>query len=274
MPIALDWFCGYKPRPDQEHMHNRVNLGQDENMDAEGRFLAFRASEAGDLAVGQVESDRLRRMPRYPHQIVWQAVYPRRTLARPARYRRYLALVKHPEGSGLEDYLVIRDELASDEPATFNLFVLARAVRPEGQTVHFTGQLAADAVAFFAAPDAVHVTLDRWSWPTRGEASLIPEGFRLGEDRWREGELQQWVRVRAAPGRPLLVVLYPYRRGEAVPAFEALADGRGVRVSLGQEAEEVFLATDSAEGVAGQAVIRRAGRETVLLGPKDLAPLR
>ncbi|HUX01505.1 MAG TPA: hypothetical protein VMY35_11055 [Phycisphaerae bacterium] len=274
MPLALDWFCGDEPRPDQEHMHNRVNLGQDENMDAEGRFLAFRSSEAADLAVGQVESDRLRRLPRYPHQLVPQAAYPRRALARPACYRRYLALVKHPEGSPLEDYLVVRDELAADEAATFNLFVLARSVRQEGQAFHFAGQLAADAVAFFATPEAAEVTLDRWSWPTRGEEALIPEGFRIGEDRWREGELQQHLRVGAAPGRPFLVVLYPYRRGEAVPAFESLADGRGVRVVLGKVAEEVYLATEPADGAAGQAVVRRAGRDTVLLGPTDLPPLR
>jgi len=293
MPVALDWQCGASPRPDQEHMHNRVNLGDDENMDSTGDLLAVATSAAGDVAVGQVRSDRLRKMPRYPQEIARQAAFPWRTLpavpgrspAAPgrspaeARYRRYLLLVKHagageggPAAGPLEDYLVIRDELAAGEPATFNLFVLARSVRQEGQLFRFDGQLAADAVAFVATPDAAKVKLDRWAWPKQDSSSMIPEGFQIGKDTWRVGELQQWLRVTAAPGEPFLVVLYPYRKGAAVPKFESLAGGKGVRVSLGEVSEEVYLATDPAPGAGGQAVVRRQGRTTVILKSGAISP--
>ena len=293
MPVALDWQCGASLRPDQEHMHNRVNLGDDENMDSTGDLLAVATSPAGDVAVGQVRSDRLRKMPHYPQEIARQAAFPWRTLpaspgrspATPgqspaeARYRRFLLLVKHPgagEGGPAagspEDYLVIRDELAAAEPATFNLFVLARSVRQEGQLFRFDGQLAADAVAFFATPDAPKVKLDRWAWPKQDSSSMIPEGFQIGKDTWRVGELQQWLRVTAAPGEPFLVVLYPYRKGAAVPKFESLAGGKGVRVSLGEVSEEVYLATDPAPGAGGQAVVRRQGRSTVILKSGSISP--
>jgi len=265
MPIALDWHSGGAPRMDQEHMHNRVSLGDDENMDAAGQLLALKTSAVGDVAVGQVRTTRLRRLPRWPHETPEGAAFPRRRLNQTARYRRLLMLVKHEAGSALEDYLVIRDEIASSEPAAFNLWVLARSVTQEGQTFRFDGQLAADAVLYMARVENERVHLGRWGWPKRDASSEIPEGFRIGEDRWRNGELQQWVRVTEPPGRPFLAVLYPYRKGSESPVFQTLADGKGVRITLGRTREEVYLATEPPRGVDGQAVIRRGGKTTVLL---------
>ena len=265
MPIALDWHSGGAPRMDQEHMHNRVSLGDDENMDATGQLLALATSAVGDVAVGQVRTGRLRRLPRWPHETPEGAAFPRRRLNHTARYRRLLMLVKHEAGSGLEDYLVIRDEMASSEPATFNLWVLGRSVRQEGQTFRFDGQLAADAALYLAHVENEKVHLGRWGWPKRDASSEIPKDFRIGVDRWQKGELQQWVRAGETPGRPFLAVLYPYRKGSESPAFQTLADGKGVRVTLGRTREEVYLATDPPRGVEGQAVVRRGGKTTVVL---------
>jgi len=265
MPIALDWHSGGGPRIDQEHMHNRVSLGDDENMDAAGQLLALERSAAGDVAVGQVRASRLRRLPRWPEETPEGAAFPRRRLNHTARYRRFVMLVKHEAGSALEDYLVIRDEIASNEPAAFNLWVLARSVRQQGQTFHFDGQLAADAVLYLARVENERVRLWQWGWPTRDAAAAVPENFRIGTDRWQKGELQQWVRVGEPPGRPFLAVLYPYRKGSEAPAFQTLADGKGVRVTLGRTREEVYLATDPPRGVGGQAVVRRGGKTTVVL---------
>ena len=271
MPIALDWQSGDAPRPDQEHMHNRVNLGDNENMDAVGQLLAMETSAAGDAVAGQVRTSRLRRLPRWPHETPEGSAFPRRRLNHTARYCRLLMLVKHPPGSALEDYLVIRDEVASTEPATFNLWVLARSVRQEGQTFCFDGQLAADAVLYMARVENEKVSLARWAWPKQDSSSEIPNDFRIGTDRWRKGELQQGVRATQTPGRPFLAVLYPYRKGAEAPAFQTLADGKGVRVTLGPASEEVFLASDPPPGVDGQAAIRRGGKTTVVLR-KGTAP--
>jgi hypothetical protein len=280
MPVALDWHCPAAWRTGQEHIHNRCNLGENENLDAAGELLAFASTGAGDAAVGQVRSTTLRKMPRYPYEESppgerprRETAFPRRTLAAEARYRRFLLLVKHDGESRLEDYLVIRDEFTAADPATFNLFILARSVRRDGQTFRFDGQLAADAVAYFAAPDADKVQLDRWAWPRQDESSLIPRDFRIGQDPWRTGELQEWLRVTASPGAPFLAVLYAYRKGAGEPKFEALASGRGVRVTLGKESEEVYLATDAPAEVGGQAVLRRGEKTTVILKPGAVPPL-
>jgi hypothetical protein len=269
-PLVPGWRCGPRFSLVQEHMHNRVTLGDDENMDAAGDLLASSFGPAADVAVGQVKADHLRQMPRFPGDVTPGAAYPRRTLEKEARYRRFLLLVKHPDGKDgdrgpIEDYLVVRDELAAADPATFNLFVLARGVRQTGQTFRFEGQLGTDTAVFFAAPEADKVVLDAWGWPKADESAMIPRAFRPGTDTWRGGELQQWLRVTAPPGQPFLAVVYPVRPGTPAPAFESLAGGRGVRVTVGDASEEVYLSTDPAPGAGGQAVIRRGGKDTVIL---------
>jgi len=271
-PLALAWRAEPAHRIYQEHMYNRISLGDDENMDAAAELAAFQASDAADLAVGQVRTGALRKLPRWPHEVPPAAAFPRRTLAAEARWRRMLCLVKHA-GGPLEDYLVVRDELASAEPATFNLWLLARSVRQEGRLLLFDGQLAADAAVFVAAPDADRVRLDRWAWPRQDESAMIPRGFRAGVDRWRAGELQQGLHVEASAGEAFLVAIYPLHKGAEPPRFEPLAQGRGVRVSLAGASEEVYLASDPPADAGGQAALRREGRRTVILPAGTLPPL-
>ncbi len=85
------------------------------------------------------------------------------------------------------------------------------------------------------------------------------------------GEYQKWAKVETAPDTPMLWVLYPKMRGDTEPKFEALADGSGVRVSLGNEIDEVLINTQPAAGMNGQAVVRQGGKETVLF-PMDAIP--
>jgi len=267
VPIAPAWHTPADLVPVQEHMHNRVSLGENENMDAAGRLLVMRRTAAADVVAGQVQATHLRRMPARPDEIEPGTALARRRLEHPARYRRWLMLVKHPDGSALEDYLVVRDELATAEAATFNLFVLARQVRQEGRLFRFEGQLSADAVLYLATPEPETVTLADWGWPAGGGKAVVPPDFEPGEGPWRRGELQQWVRVRARPGQAFLAVLYPYPKGREPPTFEPLADGRGVRVRLAGEREAVYLASEPPKEAGGQAVVRRGKERTVVLQP-------
>jgi hypothetical protein len=269
MPVAPGWHAAPPLRMLEEHMYNRITLGDSENMDAAGELLAFQSAGAADVAVGQVRATALRKLPRWPQEIGRAAAFPRRTLATEARWRRYLLLVKHAAGP-LEDYLVVRDELASSEPSALNLWVLARSVRQEGRVFYFDGQLAADAVVFVAAPDVDRVRTDRWAWPRQDESSIIPKEFRIGQDQWRTGELQQHLSVGAGPGEDYLVVVYPLRKGSPVPEFQVLAKGKGVRVTLAGATEDVFLAADPAPEAGGQASVRRGGQTAVILKPGDV----
>ena len=57
-----------------------------------------------------------------------------------------------------------------------------------------------------------------------------------------------------------------------MPRFEPLAGGRGVRVTLGPWAEEVYVASEPAPGVGGRVVVRRGGRTHVLVGMSEKGP--
>jgi hypothetical protein len=270
MPVALAWHAGPPLRIDQDSLYNRMSVGESENMDAPAELLAFQSTPAADVVVGQMQATVLRKLPRFPHEIAGASAYPRRTLPSETRWRRYMALVKHG-GGPLEDYLVIRDELASTEPEAFNLWVLARSVRQDGRLFHFDGQLAADAVAFVASPDVDRIKVEPWSWPRQDESGMVPQGFAGGS--WRVGELQQRLRIRGSPGEDYLVVLYPCRKGSPVPEFQVLSGGKGVRVTLAGATEDVYLAADPPPEAGGQAVVRRAGQTTVILKPGALPPL-
>ena len=111
-PLAVDHYCSYKPRAGQEHMHNRVAFFTDAepylNMDGYERLIAFKTSDDVDVAIGQVESDRLRRTAPLPPEY-WHQEYPQVALAEPLVYRRTVVFVK----GGTCDYFVLRDQWRS-----------------------------------------------------------------------------------------------------------------------------------------------------------------
>jgi hypothetical protein len=300
-PLALAWHAGPQLNIEEDTLYNRMSVGDSENMDAPAELLAMESTPAADVVVGQMQATMLRKLPRFPHEVTGATAYPRRALVSETRWRRYLALIKHA-GGPLEDYLVIRDDLASTEPEAFNLWVLARSVRQDGRRFYFDGQLAADAVAFVASPDVDRVRVEQWSWPRQDESSMIPQDFAAKAEQgvraeegvrsptplrlltpssagpaaspaaWRAGELQQRLRIRGSPGEDFLVVLYPYRKGSPAPEFQTLAGGKGVRVTLGGVSEDVYLAADPPAEAGGQAVVRRAGQTTVILKSGALPP--
>lgn len=306
MPISLDYNCSYHPRGDHQALHNSMTFGLTrpfmhpgdlkpieavEQLSGIARLGAFRTTPVADVSVAEVEGNTLQLAPLEPDQARFQFDYPIRRVS-PIVHRRFLILVKHPVGSRLEDYLVVREETRSREPQQLNIHLLARDVRREGPLFRSTGQWDADALVYLAQSCATDVRIGRWyyapdarkdpvghlegaAWiqkirETDGEALIPPVGWK---DRWTEGEYQKWLRIETKPGTPILWVLYPHRRNEPEPRFETLAESSGVRVVLGGEAEEVYVNTVPAAGTAGQVVIRRSGRETVVLRSDAVPPL-
>lgn len=137
-PVAVDHHCSYHPRAGQEHMHNRVAFHTDKfpyaNMDGYERLIAFRTSPAVDIAIGQVESERLRQVEKHPPEI-WHQEYPQHALAKPLIYRRTIVFMK----GGPQDYFVIRDQYWAPQPlhATYCLHVRSERIRQQGQVVDF-----------------------------------------------------------------------------------------------------------------------------------------
>jgi hypothetical protein len=105
---------------------------------------------------------------------------------------------------------------------------------------------------------------------TGGKALMPPPGWK---GKWLYGETQVWLRMHTSPGSDVLWVLYPHKRGTAEPTIERIAGGKGVRVTLGDEVEEIYLATEPAKGIDGQMVLVRGGKEHVLLKKSQVPPL-
>ncbi|MCC5788339.1 MAG: hypothetical protein JJT75_01800 [Opitutales bacterium] len=98
---------------------------------------------------------------------------------------------------------------------------------------------------------------------TEGGALKTPPFW---DDEWKWGEIQLWLRVESDAGTPLLWVLYPYEKGSERPTIESLDNGRGVRVSLGDEVDEIFM--DSEGGIT----VSQNGGPVEILVPADTLP--
>ncbi|MBC8373760.1 MAG: hypothetical protein H8E53_09225 [Planctomycetes bacterium] len=210
--VAIDHMCSYGPRAGQEHMHNRVAFHTDKlpwaNMDGYERVIAFKTSADVDVAIGQVESDRLRVTTEYPPE-GWDVYLPQQKLDKTLKYRRTIVAIKNAG----RDYFVIRDQHNAPEgvKATYCLHVLSNECERKDNRLEF-GNLTAVCVK------PAKFTLARHDWKfektnKKTKQTIIREhsrGIRLTDD---------------GAGGEFITVLYP---GNKTPEIEAV-DG-GVRV--------------------------------------------
>ncbi|MFP4106534.1 MAG: hypothetical protein ACLFVU_10650, partial [Phycisphaerae bacterium] len=136
-PIAVDHHVSYAPRAGQEHMHNRVWFSSDKfdyaNMDGYERVIALKTGDQADVAIGQVESERIREVKKHPPE-AWHADHPQQRFDdNPLKYRRTVVLVK---GQGGEDYFVLRDQYAGPKlTAHYMVHTLGKSIKRNGQSV-------------------------------------------------------------------------------------------------------------------------------------------
>ena len=276
-----------------------------EQLGGVARVGAFQSSPAADIVVAERTGESLSLTPVYPQDAKFQYPYPSRKTPVPITHRRYLTLVKHAPDSKLADYLVVRDETRSADAQQLNIHLLTRDVTRDGPLFRAKGQWDTDAVVFLANSNIARVDVKRWyyydeymmgpeKWPrkdgkitnpedlaareewqkriheTDGEALIPPVGWK---EKWTVGEYQKWLRIGTAPGTPMLWVLYPKKQNAPEPKFESLADGSGVRLTLGNETDEIWINSKPVTGMKGQAVVRQNGTETVLLKADAVPPL-
>jgi len=280
-PLAIDHACHYSPRPWSASIHNRPDMNGERPVGVAVR-RAYATSTAADVFVADERTTRVNQVPMEPHLAVkpgWE--YPTRTLGRPWTMRRYAMLVKHdPAASRVPDYLVLRDEIDSPETPWWNLHVLARDVKVQGQRASFPGQLDVDLTAHFVTPAVGEVERREWGWRdvdspllrnTKGAeyeqkyfGAYVPENFERGtwgQAKGTGGEMTKWLRVKGATGRSQwLVVLMPNLKGRAPAKVEKVSE-TSVRVTLGEEVEVIHLGSEGAM----QAAIERGGKVTTLL---------
>ena len=137
-PLAVDHHCSYKPRAGQEHMHNRLAFSTPTlpfaNMDGYERLIAFQTGDRVDIAVGQVESSRLRTAREFPPE-EWDAREPFEAFETPIRYRRTVLLLKAEQ-----DVVVLRDQYWGPElNIHYMLHVLGNNAQRDGAWIQCNG---------------------------------------------------------------------------------------------------------------------------------------
>jgi hypothetical protein len=197
---AVDHHCSYAPRAGQEHMHNRIAFSTDKfpwaNMDGYERLIAFKTSQDVDIAVGQVESERLREVTEKPPE-VWHQEYPQLRFEKPLCYRRTVVFMKN----GARDYFVFRDQFWAPQTlqATYCLHVLSKRIERNGPAVEF-----GNVTLYCAAP--VEFAFTSFPWQHSNGLPESTQGARLSMK---------------APRGQFITVMYPGR----APAIRALAGG-------------------------------------------------
>jgi hypothetical protein len=240
-PLVVDHHCSYRPRAGQEHMHNRLAFFTNEmpfaNIDGYERVLALKTSPEVDVAVGQVESTRLRKVEPLPPEI-WDARYPQLQFDEPLIYRRTVVLMKN----GDQDYFVFRDQYWADRPinAAYCLHTYGETPVRKGQMIDF-GKL----VLFCTHPDFSMKNLD-WSHERGGYEET--KGIRL-EISGQTGEM--------------ITVMYP---GNKLPVMKEISGG----VQVGNDVI-VFKGNqpDSAES-SDVVSISRSGEKLLSLSGKEI----
>jgi hypothetical protein len=240
-PLAVDHHCSYAPRAGQEHMHNRLAFSTDKfawaNMDGYERLIAFKTSKDVDIAVGQVESDRLRATTEKPPE-VWHQEYPQLRFEKPLCYRRTVVFLKN----GPRDYFVLRDQFWAPQAlqATYCLHVLSEKIARRGPRVDF-GNL----TLYCAEP--AEFEFASFPWQHKNGPTEATQGARLS--------------IQADYGQ-FVTILYP---GTA-PAITTIPGG----VKVGDD-EITFSCDEPAAGDASTYVtVKRGEQAAVMLAGKDL----
>jgi len=167
-PISLDYNCSYHPRGDHAALKNSMTFGKldqivnnqkgqpvpaQEQLTNTAAVGAFISQPQGDLVVSEVKGDTLSLNPIYPEDAEFQRSYPSRKVG-DLIHRRLLLMVKHPVSSKMSDYLVVRDEVKSDNVAQqVNVHLLAKDITANGRLVEAVGQLGADMSLFVSTGD-------------------------------------------------------------------------------------------------------------------------
>jgi hypothetical protein len=153
---------------------------------------------------------------------------------RSADWTREVLLVKDADPLA-PNYVVLADTLATvPTSAVWQLWCTATSVTPRRASGAFVEGLEdVDMEIFFAAPAAPALTTETKT--RRSGSGLFPD--------WHWGPMESTqigLLAAVAPGTNCLAVLYPHLKTEASPAFESIANGRGVRIRHPAGVDYVF----------------------------------
>ena len=196
-PISLDYNCSYRPRGDHAALKNGMTFGNldqivnnqknqpvpaQEQLFSTAAVGAFISQPQGDLVVSENEGDTLSMDPIYPQDSEFQRSYPSRKIG-DLIHRRLLLMAKHPASSKMSDYLVVRDEVKSDNvPQQVNVHLLAKDIQANGRQVDAVGQLGADMSLFISTgegPDGGDPKIELQEWHYGDESMDGPWDYAI-----------------------------------------------------------------------------------------------
>ncbi|NQT89066.1 hypothetical protein HQ560_20020, partial [bacterium] len=245
--VAIDHMCSYGPRAGQEHMHNRVAFHTDQlpwaNMDGFERVIALKTSDDVDIAVGQVESDRLRVTTEYPPE-GWDVYLPEQRLEKRLKYRRTIVCLKNRG----EDYFVIRDQHVGPKvKASYCLHVLSDTCSRQAGAIAF-----GNATLFCAYPQEFAFGRHDWRFEKKGrDGSLVLKEHTKGVRLTVEGDSSEFI-----------TVLYPSSKPPKMEAIES-----GVRVG---DDEVTFAGGVDDDDATTYVTVRRGGKVIAQLTGRDV----
>jgi len=170
------------------------------------------------------------------------------------------------------NYFLIRDDFISEEPlpGEWNVWTLAEKVDVASRPAVVTGKYGVALDVYMAEPADPQ-------WSTREDTNrFLPGGSRayLVDKDWVE--VLTNLRARQKPGKGFLAVLYPRKREEQRPTYQALAGGKGVKVVTPRGTDWAFLSAEVVkwsgdglqfEGTAGAIRKTDEGYEVVFAEP-------
>jgi hypothetical protein len=224
-------------------MHNRVAFSVQEfpyaNMDGYERLIAFKVGVDADVAVGQVESERLRAVTNLPPEI-WNQAGPVHPFKGLLKYRRTVVSVKNSGDS--VDYVVLRDQFAAPEPVTavFCLHVYGEKAEQAGKMIQF------DNLSLMCAEPA-SFEFGRSDWKHKNGGVESTRGVRLSQT--------------VAEGQ-FVTVLYP---APMPPQIVAVPGG----VKVGADIVKFGGGLDDDDATT-YVTVERGGRTTLSLTGKDI----
>ncbi|RMD83388.1 MAG: hypothetical protein D6820_02395, partial [Lentisphaerae bacterium] len=248
-PLAIDHMCSYSPRAGQEHMHNRVAFSTADlpyaNMDGFERLIAFKTSLEADVAVGQVESPRLRATTPYPPE-EWDTYLPQHRFSTPLIYRRTIVFVKNDPPQ--KDYFVIRDQFLAPEnvKATYCLHVVSDHCQRNRNIITF------DRLSLLCIRPA-HFQYERhdWQYAKQKKKKII----------FKEATKGVRLSILARSGE-FITLLYP---ATVTPRVIPMANG----LRIGEDEIRFAGNIDQQPGLTYVAVLRR-GKTLLTLGGNEI----
>lgn len=256
--LMVDHHCSYGPRAGQEHMHNRVAFHTDKirwgNMDGYERLIAFKTSKNVDVAMGQVESERLRVTEEFPPE-KWDKELPQDVFDVPLKYRRTVVMVKGAD----RDYFVIRDQHVGPEVfATYCLHAYGSNCEQKVNMFNFDG-----AKLFVASP--AQYDMSRYDWSHKNGGLEETKGLRLTvKGRTSEFITVLMPKIASSRGAARLVMKDALVRGDGAKSDLTVVCGYdGTRFN--EDAPNLSAPNFNKGGANGTVSVKREGQTTRIL---------